>query len=167
MGTEPRPIPPEFSGVWIPRELLENEGLTNTAKILFGIVDCLAQSQRGCFGSNGYLARIVRRDPRTVRRELQNLERLGYLVRVKGDRRKIRTATSDALVNRRLNIAVQVEGFEDSPPDKNVRPPRTKMSARYQKMIKPNPTPTPSRGSGRVEKAARARLTREDYERGF
>jgi hypothetical protein len=167
MGTEPRPIPPEFSGVWIPRELLENNGLTNTAKILFGIVDCLAQSQRGCFGSNAYLARIVSRDPRTVRRELQILERLGYLVRVKGDRRKIRTATSDALVNRRLNVAVSIDDFRPSPPDKNVLPPRTKMSSRYNEKIKPNPTPTPSPRSGRASKPARARLTREDYEGGF
>jgi hypothetical protein len=126
MGTEPKPIPPEFSGVWIPRELLENNSITNSGKILFGIVDCLAQSQRGCFGSNAYLARIIGRDPRTIRRELQILERLGYLVRVQGDRRKIRTATSAALESRRLNPAVTIDDFRPSPPDKNDRPPGQK-----------------------------------------
>ena len=167
MGTSPRPISPEFSGVWIPRELLENIGISNSSKILFGIVDCLAQSQRGCFGSNAYLSRILQRDPRTIRRQLQILERLGYLVRVKGDRRKIRTATSDALVNRRLNVAVSVDDFRPSPADINVLPPRTEMSSRYNKQIKVNPTPTPSPRSGRATKPARARLTREDYEGGF
>lgn len=167
MGTEPKPIPPEFSGVWIPRELLENNSITNSGKILFGIVDCLAQSQRGCFGSNAYLSRIISRDPRTVRRELQILERLGYLVRVQGDRRKIRTATSAALESRRLNPGVSIDDFRPTPPDKNVLPPRTKMSARYKEKIKDNLTPTPPLRPGRATKPARARISREDYERGF
>ncbi len=88
-----------FTGVFVPRIVLEDDRLTAPARILFGVLDGLAKSEAGCFASSAYLSRILGTKPRQLRNLLSLLERLRYIERRQTKRgwRVIQTATSKAL----------------------------------------------------------------------
>ena len=88
---------PNFTGVWIPKEVFQIEALSPTAKFVYGIVDSL-DNEDGCYASNGYLARSLGLAERQVRNLLKELDDLKLIVRIEQDgRRIIRTVEKVAL----------------------------------------------------------------------
>jgi hypothetical protein len=90
---------PNFTGVWIPKEVFQIETLSPTAKFVYGIVDSL-DNEDGCYASNGYLARSLGLAERQVRNLLKELDDLKLIVRIEQDgRRIIRTVEKVALTS--------------------------------------------------------------------
>ena len=48
----------DFKGVWIPKEIWLNTDLSIIEKVLLVEIDSLDNSDRGCFASNEYLAKL-------------------------------------------------------------------------------------------------------------
>lgn len=89
----------QFRGVWLPAEILEltSQGkLTPREVLLLTIIDALVGRERGCYASNGYLARQVGTTPRQVKRMINKLDEMGLVARrlEDGYRREIVTAWS-------------------------------------------------------------------------
>jgi hypothetical protein len=87
---------PRFSGIFVPRFVLEDARLSPTDRILFGLVDGMARSERGFFGSNLYLSKVLRLTPRGIQKSLARLKSLGYLwtTELEGGRRFIATRST-------------------------------------------------------------------------
>ena len=158
--TQPRtPTPLDtFSGVFIPRPVLEDDRLTPAARILFGSLDGLARTERGCWASSAYLGRICGVKPRQVRNLLQLLEGLGYIERqhAKGGKRAIWTVTTRALEQVK-GAAIHCLGGRQ-------------LIATYRIEDKLKYPPTPLEGGKGVKRCVRRRamkVTPEDYANGF
>ena len=90
---------PNFTGVWIPKEIFQMENLSPTAKFVYGIVDSL-DNEDGCYASNGYLARSLGLAERQIRNLLKELDDHKLIVRLEQDgRRIIRTVEKVALLD--------------------------------------------------------------------
>ncbi len=93
---------PKFTGVWVPKEILEHEGLTVTEKVAYGIIDGL-DGEGGCYASNGYLARILGVSGRQVKNIVNALLEAGLITRkcvsnAQGSVRYLHTITKTALI---------------------------------------------------------------------
>jgi hypothetical protein len=93
---------PNFTGVWIPKEVFQIESLSPCAKFVYGIVDSL-DNEDGCYASNGYLARSMGLSERQIRNLLKELDDLKLIVRIEQDGKRIirtveKVALADALV---------------------------------------------------------------------
>lgn len=141
---------PEFSGIFVPRIVLEDERLSATDRILFGLIDGLAKSERGFFASNAYVARTLRLTGRAVQQSLKRLESVGYISRRVGlnGRRTVTTVSSRALRNASFLGRNKLRGGA-----KNISRGGEKYFAHIYKGIektKPSPlTPPPNRVSAR------------------
>jgi DNA-binding MarR family transcriptional regulator len=94
---------PKFTGVWVPKEVLEHEGLTVTEKVAYGIIDSL-DGEDGCYASNGYLGRILGVSPRQVKNIVNALLEAGLVTRqveanAQGSVRYLHTVAKKALVD--------------------------------------------------------------------
>ena len=92
----------KFTGVWLPKEILEHENLSVTAKMAYGIIDGL-DGDEGCYASNGYLGRILGVSERQVKNIVGDLLDAGVITRVlesnaKGSVRYLRTVARAALL---------------------------------------------------------------------
>lgn len=149
-----------FTGIFVPRIVLDDPRLTPTDRILFGMLDGLNEPGRGCFGSNAYLANRLRIKPRTLQDSLEKLESLGYVHRgYVMSRRIIKTVSSVALEGVRQTAggdAVNRVGGCGKPH------PYIKEDS---KEIKDNP-PTPLGRGARIRRRA-LKVNAEDYSRGF
>lgn len=67
----------EYTGVWIPAEVMESEELEPLDKIVYGEI----ASFRECYGSNEWLARRVKRSVRTIIGSVNKLVELGFVER--------------------------------------------------------------------------------------
>lgn len=65
--------------IGIPAEVLFNPELTHTQKILFGFIRNLAQSEKGCWASNRYLARCLGVEKQTISNGVSVLKEYGYV----------------------------------------------------------------------------------------
>jgi hypothetical protein len=68
---------PPFIG--IPAEVFGNPKLTQTEKFLFGFLQNLSLSERGCFASNSYLGTLIMSGAQTVSNSIQNLKKYKYI----------------------------------------------------------------------------------------
>lgn len=90
--------PADYSGIFVPRIVLEDDRLSNTERLLFGMVDGLDDPGRGCFGSNAYFCKRLGISHRAIQNALCKLESLGYITRGWGaGSRIIKTVTTEAL----------------------------------------------------------------------
>jgi predicted transcriptional regulator len=67
----------EYTGVWIPVEVMESEELEPLDKLVYGEI----ASFRECYGSNEWLAKRVKRSVRTVIGSVNKLVELGFVER--------------------------------------------------------------------------------------
>lgn len=93
---------PKFTGIWLPKEILEHESLSVTAKMAYGIIDGL-DGEDGCYASNGYLGRILGVSERQVKNIVGDLLDAGVITRVlesnaQGSVRYLRTVARVALL---------------------------------------------------------------------
>lgn len=119
----------KFTGLWIPRHIVEDTRLTPLEKMLYAEIDSLDQEE-GCFANNKYLADILCCSEDTVSRYVSHLIEIGYVVLVGFDGRQ-----------RRLNIVGRV--------GKNTEAASAPMQTIYNKdKINDNPNHPPSASVG-------------------
>src|SRR4030042_1375048 len=66
--------------VGIPSEVFLNPKLSNTEKLLFGLIRNLSKSSKGCWASNAYLAKWLWCSTQTVSNGIQTLKNYRYIV---------------------------------------------------------------------------------------
>lgn len=76
----------EYTGVWIPKVVMECHDLSPIDKIVYGEIACFEE----CYGSNKWLAERIQRSEWTARQSISKLEQLGFIRRIERDG-KIRT----------------------------------------------------------------------------
>ena len=59
--------------IGIPAEVLFHPKLSNTEKILYGLIRNLAHSEKGCFASNKWLGGLLGSQPQTISNGIKNL----------------------------------------------------------------------------------------------
>lgn len=69
----------EFTGIWIPREIWEDDRLSIHDKVAFAVISGLARGEAGCFATNKALAEFCKTSERQICRTVGNLIRFGYL----------------------------------------------------------------------------------------
>lgn len=65
----------EYTGVWIPAEVMESDILSPIEKILYGEI----AGFRECYASNAWLAKRIGRSEKTASRLINNLIKLGFV----------------------------------------------------------------------------------------
>lgn len=95
-GSTDMDVPEGFSGIFIPRELVLDESISYSSKLLFGMVASLDR-EPGCSASDEYFAMILGTSDRAVRTCLKELEERQYITRKTIDgRRYITTCTTQS-----------------------------------------------------------------------
>lgn len=69
----------EFTGIWIPREIWEDDRLSIHDKVAFAVISGLARGEAGCFATNKALAEFCKTSERQICRTVGNLIKFGYL----------------------------------------------------------------------------------------
>jgi len=70
----------EMKGVYIPSEILFNESLSPTEKLLFAEIDALDKLEKGgCFAGNDRLAKLIGIKVRQVQQCISNLKKHGFI----------------------------------------------------------------------------------------
>lgn len=145
---------PGLTGIFVPRAILEDQRLSLLEKVLFGLLDGFARGERGCFASNGYLARCLGRSNRCVRLALANLEAAGLVRRIGSEnRRTIATVSALAIASN------QGEGGRKKIAGGGGRKLPTDIKERLKD------PPNPPKGGRR--KFLKIKLTAADYGNGF
>ena len=75
-------------GVWIPEQILHDDRLTATEKIILSVIISLDQSQDGCWASNKYIAKHCHCSVSKVSAAVSKMLKRGYLKAVRFDGRK-------------------------------------------------------------------------------
>lgn len=68
----------EFKGIWIPKEIWENQEFTALDKIIFAEIDSL-NNENGCSASNEYLAEFCKCSATKISNSISKLIELGYI----------------------------------------------------------------------------------------
>ena len=68
-----------FKGVWIPKEIFDDENLSPTQKILLAEIDSLDDGG-GCYASNAFLAKRISSSKDSVANILSDLRQRGYII---------------------------------------------------------------------------------------
>lgn len=88
---------PKFTGVWIPALVFQSTELSNTAKLLYGVVAGL-DGEEGCYASNAYLKACLNQGERSIQVCLGNLEHYGFIIKEEiNGKRILRTVEGVAL----------------------------------------------------------------------
>ncbi len=89
---------PKFGvpSIGIPAELFFNAKFTRTEQMAFGLIRNLAQSSKGCWATNSYLARILRVNPQTITNAVSKLKKYQYI--------NVKMETKDKITTRRIFI---------------------------------------------------------------
>jgi hypothetical protein len=88
----------QFTGIWIPKEVLENSTLSLTEKLCLSLIDSL-DGDDGCFASNIYIANMANIEKRQLQNILNKLIERKLVIRTYTPigRRILRTVHSNAL----------------------------------------------------------------------
>lgn len=70
----------QFKGIWIPKEIWLNKGLTFQEKIMLVEIDSYDDGEIGCFASNKYFMNLFNMTSSRVSQVIQNLQKKGYLM---------------------------------------------------------------------------------------
>lgn len=69
----------QADGLWIPKEILEIDGLTIVEKVLLAVITNLSKSKNGCYASNTWFAKQFDVTERTISRGMTKLIDAGYV----------------------------------------------------------------------------------------
>lgn len=79
----------EFTGLWVPIDILQNEELTSTEKLVLAVIYGLAKDGL-CTASNDYIADTVGTGTRNLQKVLSRLINCGYIkIKLFRDEKKI------------------------------------------------------------------------------
>lgn len=86
----------QAKGIWIPIEIWENKELTWNEKILFLEIDSFTTTEKDCYISNEYIAKLLGVTENSANRVLSSLINKGYVIKTAFDGRKryVKTALS-------------------------------------------------------------------------
>lgn len=84
---EPRKEVRDFKGIWIPKNVYLDKGLSWIEKVLLLEIDSLDKG-KGCYASNSYMASFLNVKEKKVANILTDLRKRGYVETVKFDGRK-------------------------------------------------------------------------------
>ena len=68
-----------FKGVWIPKEIWNDERLSANDKVLLTEIDSLDNSTQHCFAGNDYFAKFIHVSESTISRSIKKLHDIGYI----------------------------------------------------------------------------------------
>ena len=71
----------EFSGLWIPKDIIMDKGLTSTDKFILAAVEALSK-EGACYAGNKYIAEVTGGSFELVRKTIYKLQKNGYLASV-------------------------------------------------------------------------------------
>ena len=125
----------QFSGVFIPREVLLDQEVPANAKLIFAIVQSL-DNDKGCYASNEYLGGMLGLSESAVRASLHILEHRGYIIRTieDGIKRTLKTCVTQS-------FRAQPRQISEATPPEIEQTPRQKSgtySSRKNKVIDNN-----------------------------
>lgn len=104
---------PRFTGIFIPVEILEMEGLSPFMQILLSWIDALYSDEHGgCFASNAYLAARMKVEENTLSKALTELRRKGLVETVSFDGR---TRVMRALIHLKVHERQSKSGLDKNP----------------------------------------------------
>lgn len=87
----------KFTGIWIPSDVALHRGLSDKAKIAYGLISSL-DNEDGCYASNGYIGNVLGIESRQVRYVIEELVGAGLVMRILGqDSRILKTIEKAAL----------------------------------------------------------------------
>ena len=69
----------EFTGIWIPRDVWEDDRLSIYDKAAFAVISGLARGEGGCFATNKHLAEFCKMSERQVCKSIAALADSGYI----------------------------------------------------------------------------------------
>ena len=104
---------PRYTGVWMPREVIEDGRLSMSDRFLYSIIDGL-EGDEGCWASNSYIAGVMGVTSRQVQNIVKRLVELGYVLREVDHlgNRTLRTVAKAALLAARGGEADFVGGVK-------------------------------------------------------
>lgn len=103
----------QADGLWIPREILEIDGLTIVEKVLLAVITNLSKGKNGCYASNAWFAKQFNVAERTISRGMTKLIDSGFVSFAginKNHRRVIKS-----------NIKITLKGRRSSKKDSNTQ----------------------------------------------
>ncbi len=95
------PLPSEFRGIWLPKELLTDDNLTLSEAVLLSVIKALSERRGYCYAGSDYLSEFIKvKGKTTVRNMIYGLKKRGYLETVPGtgNRRSVRLDSSTSWV---------------------------------------------------------------------
>lgn len=143
----------KFTGLWIPADIAMHPGLSDKAKLAYGLIASL-DNEDGCYASNGYISRVLGVDERHVRRLIGELGDAGLIIRVLEEKGRTLKTIEKAAIEVALHESNESAHGHSYPEgeDKNVRGGRVKMSSnskednkgdKVNKALDPLPFSTP------------------------
>lgn len=78
----------EFKGIWIPKEIWQDERLNALDKILLCEIDSLTGTNTDCYASNRYLAKFCQCSESKISKSIAKLTELGYIYVKSFDRKE-------------------------------------------------------------------------------
>ena len=103
--------------VWVALEadVLVCKKLSSTEKVLYGIIAALSNnSQKKCFATNNYFAKILNITPRDVQYCLKKLKRLKFInIEIQSNRRIITTVVNSFLEYRKEKLQLKFSEYQD------------------------------------------------------
>ena len=104
------------NGIWIPYEILQNDELTSTEKILYAEIYYLDRPDEHCTASNEHLAQFLKISEAGVKKCLTHLRELGYIRTVAFDGRK-RSIATNVKWREEVDTTVSSRKIQESPPE--------------------------------------------------
>lgn len=117
----------------IPADVRYHPELSANAKLLYGEITALCNSQGYCWANNKYFAKLYGVDERTIRRWLADLEQYNFIVRT------ISAKDDDGTIYRKIYLKVAAPPLEECA-DKNVRGVGQKCPGGPDKNVRHNNT---------------------------
>lgn len=103
--------------VWVALEadVLVCKKLSSTEKVLYGIIAALSNnSQKKCFATNNYFARILNITSRDVQYCLRKLKKLKFIdIEIENNRRSITTVVNSFLEYRQNKLKLKHQEYQD------------------------------------------------------
>lgn len=67
------------NGVWINNELLQDEKLTSTDKLVYGVIRSFAKRNGSCYASNNTIAKLLNMSKAQIKKSISKLRKLNYV----------------------------------------------------------------------------------------
>lgn len=95
-----------FKGIWIPKEILLDEKLTDKEKIVLSIVISFSEDNKTCYVGNRYLSKLLNVTQNRASKIVSSLQEKGYV-----DVKMEYYEDKNSIKNRKIILSDKVEGI--------------------------------------------------------